>query len=68
MIMYMRRIGREGKSLLIDIMTLEVLLSTGTYPELVPYLEDGAVIYFEAPLSTNGERVGHYRKGKSSLR
>ena len=25
---YMRRIGREGKSLLIDIMTLEVLLST----------------------------------------
>ena len=49
MITYMRRIGREGKSLLIDIMTLEVLLST--YPELIPYLEDGSVVYFEACLT-----------------
>ena len=32
MVTYMRRIGREGKSLLIDIMTLEVLWAT--FPEL----------------------------------
>ena len=37
MITYMCRIGREGKGLLIDIMTLDVLLLT--YPELKPYLE-----------------------------
>ena len=49
MITYMRRIGCEGKSLLIDIMTLDVLLST--YPELKPYLEDGSIIYFEACLT-----------------
>ena len=55
MITYMRRIGREGKRLLIDIVTLEVLLST--YPELIPYLEDGSVIYFEARvLDTNETR------------
>ena len=45
----MRRIGREGKSLLIDIMTLDVLLST--CPELKPYLEDGLIIYFEVCLT-----------------
>ena len=49
MITYMRCIGREGKSLLIDIMTLDVLLDT--YPELKPYLEDGSIIYFEACLT-----------------
>ena len=48
MITYMRCIGREGKSLLIDIMTLEILLDT--YPELRPYLEDGFIVYFEACL------------------
>ena len=49
--MYMRRIGREGKGLLIDIMTLGVLLDT--YPELKPssYLEDGSIVYFEACLT-----------------
>ena len=45
----MRHIGREGKSLLIDTMTLDVLLST--YPELAPYLEDGSITYFEACLT-----------------
>ena len=49
MITYMRRIGREGKSLLIDIMTLDVLLDT--YPELRPYLEVGSIVYFEACLT-----------------
>ena len=49
MITYMRRIGRGGRSLLIDIMTLEVLLAT--FPELQPYLEDGSIIYFEACLT-----------------
>ena len=49
MITYMRRKGREGRSLLIDIMTLDLLLLT--YPELKPYLEDGSIIYFEACLT-----------------
>ena len=49
MITYMRRIGRGGRSLLIDIMTLEVLLAT--FPELRPYLEDGSIVYFEACLT-----------------
>ena len=49
MIMYMRRMGRGGGSLLIDIMTLDLLLLM--YPELKPYLEDGSIIYFEACLT-----------------
>ena len=49
MITYMRRIGREGRSLLVDIITLDLLLLT--YPELKPYLEDGSIIYFEACLT-----------------
>ena len=49
MVTYMRRIGREGKSLLVDIMTLDVLLAT--YPELRPYLEDGSIVYFEVCLT-----------------
>ena len=47
--LHMRRIGSEGKSLLVDIMTLDVLLAT--YPELRPYLEDGSIVYFEACLT-----------------
>ena len=43
MVTYMRRIGCEGRSLLVDIMMLEVLLAT--YPELRPYLEDSSIIY-----------------------
>ena len=42
MITYMRSIGCEGKSLLIDIMTLGVLLDK--YPELKPFLEDGSTV------------------------
>ena len=47
MITHMQRLGREGRSLLIDIMTLDQLLLT--YPELKPYLEDGAIIYSRLP-------------------
>ena len=39
----------EGRSLLIDIMTLDLLLLT--YPELKPYLEDSSIICFEACLT-----------------
>ena len=48
MITHMRRLGQEGWSLLIDIMTLDLLLLT--YPELKLNLEDGSIIYFEACL------------------
>ena len=43
MIAHMRSLGREGRSLLIDFMTLEQLLTT--YPELKPHIEDGSVTY-----------------------
>ena len=45
----MRRIGWEGRSLLVDIMTLDLLLLT--YPGLKPYLDDGSIIYFEVCLT-----------------
>ena len=46
MIIYMRCIGQEGRSLLVDIMTLDQLLLT--HPELKPFVEDGSIIHFEA--------------------
>ena len=49
MIAHTHRLGREGRSLLIDFMTLEQLLAT--YSELKPHIEDGSVTYFEACLT-----------------
>ena len=48
-ITHTRRLGREGRSLSIDLMTLDQLLAT--YPELKPHLEDGSITYFEACLT-----------------
>ena len=49
MIEHMRRLGRRGRSLLIDFIPLERLLAM--YPELRRYIEDGSVICFEACLT-----------------
>ena len=49
MIIHMRCLGWEGRSLLVNIMTLDQLLFM--YPELKPYIEDVSIIYFEACLT-----------------
>ena len=47
--MQMRRMGRRGRSLLVDYVPLEKLLAM--HAELRPFIEDGSVVYFEACLT-----------------
>ena len=48
-IAHMQRLGWEGRSLLIDFVTLGQLLLT--YRKLKPHVEDGSISYFEAYVS-----------------
>ena len=48
-IVHMHRLGRRGRSRLIDFIPLERLLAL--HPELRLYIEDGSVIYFKVCLA-----------------